>query len=450
MRLEIEGGTPLVGEIEVPADKSITHRSVMFGAMARGESEIIAMRPGQDNGSTAACMAALGADVRRTGEGWVVNSEGTAGWEAPGAPLDCGNSGTTMRLLAGVLAGRGLACTLMGDESLSGRPMGRVAEPLRQCGGRISGTKRASDGRELPPLVIEGGDAFCGGDVRLNVASAQVKSALLLAGVASGKRVRVCEPSLSRDHTERMLRSMGATVNTWHNGDGAWAEVDEGAVLNPLRVHVPGDISSAAFWLVAGAMVPGAAIAVKHVGLNPSRTGILDVLQALGAHVVVRDMEDVGGEPVGTLRITADADLSVPGAGGAAWHVAGALIPRLVDELVVLAALFSQVNGCIEVRDSAELRVKESDRIRETVRLLGAFGVTAEERPDGFAIQGRQQLRAATVDVSGDHRLAMAGAVLALAAPGRSVLHGFDIADVSYPGFVDDMRTLGAHVRCVK
>jgi 3-phosphoshikimate 1-carboxyvinyltransferase len=441
VRLIIEGGMPLKGILEVPADKSITHRALLFSALAQGKSTIEALRPGDDNHSTAKCLRQLGVEVIETPEGWQVRSLGCKRFTAPHEVLDCGNSGTTIRLLTGVLAGLNIKAQLTGDASLSRRPMGRICEPLRALGGNVRGQKIGS--KECPPLEIDLGN-FLGGTRRLNIASAQVKSALLLAGITSGTAVKVSEPMRSRDHSERMLQSMGAKMKTWEDGDGAWVSLAPNATLTPQHVKVPGDISSAAFWLAAALMVEGSDITVEHLGLNPTRTGILDVLESLGVKAGVVQGTPQGGEPVGSVRVvyapTRAQDLIV----------GGPLIPRLVDELIVLAALFSQSEGTTEIRDASEMRVKETDRITETVHLLEAFGVQAEERDEGLVVKGKQPLRAAHVDVKAEHRLAMSAAVLALAAPGTSILDNFEIAEISYKGFAEDMQRLGARVRVEK
>ncbi len=441
MELRIQGGEPLVGELEVPADKSITHRAVMLSALAEGTSTVTARGVGEDNHSTARVMAGLGARVRETGSGFEVEGVGPRGLRPPAGALDCGNSGTTMRLVTGILAGAGVPAELAGDASLSRRPMGRVCKPLRELGGDVAG--RQEGGRELPPLR-SGRGAFRGGHVGLEVASAQVKSSILLAGVASGKAVSVREPSPSRDHSERMLRAVGAKVASRREPAGTmFVELAAGTRLAPSSWRVPGDLSSAAFFLAVGAMVEGSRITIRNVGVNATRTGLLEVLEELGARVVVRDWREEAGEPVATL-IAEPATMRAEAAGGGPTVVAGATIPLVIDELVVLAAIASQAAGVTEVRDAQELRVKESDRVRETVRLLAAFGAGAEERPDGYVVRGPARLKPARVDVSADHRLALTAAVLALAAPGESVLEGFEVAAVSYPEFPDVLQRLGA------
>lgn len=444
MELRIEGGTPLVGDIEVPPDKSITHRALMLSALCEGDSYVEAQGIGEDNQSTARVLAGLGVSLHQQDGGWAITSRGPRHFKEPTHPLDCGNSGTTMRLLSGILAGAGLRAELVGDASLSRRPMGRVCEPLRQLGGDIVGGREGS--RELPPLRIGAGH-FHGGLVDLAVASAQVKSSIILAGVASGCAVTVREPSASRDHTETMLKALGANITTHYELSGSvLVELGAGAMLKPAHWQIPGDFSSAAFFLAAGVLVPGSRVTVRNVGLNTTRKGLLDVLMSFGSPIAIYERRESNGEPVATL--TAEpGPLRVPQSEEASYVIGGAMIPVLIDELVVLAAVASQVHGTTQVQDATELRVKESDRVSETVRLLAAFGVRAEERPDGYVVHGPQQLQAARVDVSADHRLALTAAVLALAARGQSVLTGFEVAAVSYPQFVQALQGLGARVQ---
>lgn len=436
MRLVVDGGHPLRGRVTVPADKSITHRALIFNALATGLGTVRAYAPGQDNRSTAGALRGLGVSIQDTADGWVVQGAGGR-FAAPSSPLDCGNSGTTLRLLCGVLAGAGVRATLRGDASLSRRPMGRVCDPLRALGAAIEGTTR--DGREVPPVRVSAG-AFRGGDMALKIASAQVKSALLLAGVTAGCEVSVKEPSLSRDHTERLLSAMGAAVERTYVGACHRVTLGRRTQLQACNIDVPGDISSAAFLAAAALMVPGSEVVVEAVGLNPTRTGLLEVLESMGADLEPSSVSEASGEPIGTLTVRSWTNTA-----GRVGKVAGAMVPRLVDELVVLAAVGAPAGG-VEFADAAELRVKESDRIDETLRLLRAFGVEGEGRPDGLRVRGGQRLRPAVVDVSTDHRIALTGAVLACAAPGRSVLEGFDVAAVSFPGLPETLRRLGARV----
>jgi len=445
MRLLVEGQTALQGTLRVPADKSMTHRALLMAALCDGESEITAPRVGEDNRSTARALAALGVELAFADDVWRVRGRGAAGLVPPSTPVDCGNSGTTIRLLAGLLAGAGVPATLAGDASLARRPMGRICAPLRALGADLAGELDAR-ARELPPLHIRRG-GFRGGVIDLDIASAQVKSGLLLAGVASGHSVTLSEPAASRDHTERLLTALGAAVATTRDLKGrVRVELAAGAALSPLAWRVPGDFSSAVFALGAALLVPGSKVTVCDVGVNATRTGLLETFEEYGARCVVREWREESGEPVASLTAEASA-LRATRPGGGALRVDGDAIPRLIDELVLLAALASQAEGETLVADARELRVKESDRVAETVRLLAAFGVQARERDDGFAVNGPQALHAAHVDVSADHRLALTAAVLALAAPGESVLDGFEIAAISYPDFVAALTSLGARLR---
>ena len=441
MRVTIEGGAPLKGSVCVPADKSITHRGLMFAAIAEGESLIHAKNPGEDNFSTARVFQQLGVPVSVTEEGWRVQGVGPGGLTPTTEPLDCGNSGTTIRLLAGLLCGGGVPATLVGDESLSIRPMGRICEPLRALGGSIRGADLA--GKETPPLSTSAG-SFGGGEWRQPIASAQVKSCLLLAGLMAGREVSVWEPSLSRDHSERMLRAMGVPVEN-HAVDGGMMATIAGKSPAPRALGtlvVPGDISSAAFWASAALLVPDSAISITGVGLNPSRTGCLEALERFGYQVDCSAELAAGGEDIGTLGVAYQGE----GRGVGDVILGGSLIPRLIDELVVLGALACGRAGTTRVEDAHELRVKESDRVAETARVLRAFGGDVDERSDGYEVRGPTTLRAAEIDVGSDHRVALTAAVLAAAAPGVSVLSGFDVANVSYPSFIEDFRKLGGRI----
>ncbi len=443
MELRIRGGLPLQGEVVAPADKSITHRALILSALAHGQSRISAAGAGADNASTASVLRALGVAV--TGElgDWLVRGGGPAGLRPPSVWLDCGNSGTTMRMMTGVLAGAGIEGELAGDASLNERPMGRVCEPLRALGADVSGGRREQ--RELPPVRV-GKGKFQGGAARLAVASAQVKSAILLAGVASGQAVAVSEPTQSRDHSERMLAAMGADLKRSAGALGHTTVLAAATRLAARDWQVPGDFSSAAFLLAAGLLVPGSEVTVHDVGVNPTRTGLLEICEELGANLQVSRWREEGGEPVASLTAR-PGPLNATGPGDQPTRVGGDTIPRVIDELVVLAPLAAAAQGRLEVADAEELRLKESDRVTQTVALLAAFGVAAEERVDGYVTTGPQPFRPACVDVRGDHRLAMTAAVLALAAPGESTLLGCESIAISYPGFVDALLALGAGVR---
>ncbi|MFM1800009.1 MAG: hypothetical protein RLZZ117_2287 [Cyanobacteriota bacterium] len=429
--LVLPGRRGLRGTVRVPGDKSISHRALLFGAIAEGETCIEGLLPAEDPLSTAACLRAMGVDVSeiRAGERVAVQGVGLDGLREPENVLDCGNSGTTMRLLLGLLAGRsGRHFVLNGDASLRRRPMRRVGAPLAEMGASIHG--RA--GGNLAPLAIAGQNLH-GATIHTPVASAQVKSALLLAALTASGPTTVIEPALSRDHSERMLRAFGADLAVGGAG-GTTVTVTPGASLRGQTVVVPGDISSAAFWLVAGAITPGAELTIENVGLNPSRTGILEVLAQMGARVTVLNPREVAGEPVGDLHVS-HGPLK-------AFSIDGALIPRLVDEIPVLAVAACCADGVSRIHGAEELRVKETDRLAVMARQLGAMGARLEEHADGLTIQGETGLHGAEVDSETDHRVAMSLAVASLVARGDTRLRDSAAAAVSYPGFWDDLARL--------
>jgi 3-phosphoshikimate 1-carboxyvinyltransferase len=431
--LLLPGGGSLAGRVRVPGDKSISHRALLFGAIAEGETRIEGLLPAEDPLSTAACLRAMGVGVSeiRAGEPVLVQGVGLDGFQEPENVLDCGNSGTTMRLMLGLLAGRaGRHFVLTGDGSLRRRPMRRVGGPLSEMGASIHGR----NGGNLAPLAIAG-QHLHGDTIRTPVASAQVKSAILLAALTASGPTTVIEPALSRDHSERMLRAFGADLVVGGPG-GTQVTVTPGAALRAQQVVVPGDISSAAFWLVAGAITPGAELTIENVGLNPSRTGILEVLDQMGAAIEVLNPRDVAGEPVGDLRVVYGPLR--------AFTIGGELIPRLVDEIPVLAVAACCAEGVSRISGAEELRVKETDRLAVMARHLGAMGARLEEHPDGLTIQGFTALHGAEVDSETDHRVAMSLAVASLVAAGDTRLHDSAAAAVSYPVFWDDLARLRA------
>lgn len=441
---------PAGARLEVPGDKSIGHRSLLFAALCDGDVEVSGLSGGQDNARTRAAVDAMGARVVDLGPGRVrVHGVGVDGLRAPAGPIDCGNSGTSIRLLCGLLAGQSFTARLGGDASLSSRPMRRVAEPLARMGARVEGEGRPGRPGEIyPPLTVHGArGAIRGIDELLPVASAQVKSAILLAGLYADGAVRVREPGPSRDHSERMLAHLGAPLRV--EADGAVLLDVRGweRRLRTASLVVPGDPSSAAF-LVAAALVVGAdSVRIDGVCTNPTRTGFLDVLADLGATVEQIDAREVGGEPV--------ADLVVAAAKSGwsalrAAEVAGSITVRSIDELPILSVVAARADGTTQIRDAAELRVKESDRIATTCAMLRAFGVEVEERPDGFAVRGRQdqRLSAAHIDSAGDHRIAMAAAVAALAADGPSRIEDVDNVATSYPGFAEALNRVAGRTVC--
>jgi 3-phosphoshikimate 1-carboxyvinyltransferase len=433
LALGTTAGRSLKGRVQVPGDKSISHRSLLFGAIAEGTTTIEGLLPAEDPLSTASCLRAMGVKVSAIETGQVVQVEGVGldGFQEPESVLDCGNSGTTMRLMLGLLAGRtGRHFVMTGDDSLRRRPMKRVGGPLAEMGACIAGRS----GGNLAPLAIAG-QQLSGQVIRTPVASAQVKSAILLAALTAQGSTTVIEPVQSRDHSERMLRAFGADLTVGGPGNTE-VVVTPGRSLTGQNVIVPGDISSAAFWLVAGAITPGADLTVENVGLNPSRTGILDVLEQMGARIEVLNQRDVAGEPVGDLRVT-HGPLN-------AFEIGADLIPRLVDEIPVLSVAACYATGISRVSGAEELRVKETDRLAVMARQLGVMGARIEEFADGMAIHGETPLKGAEVDSETDHRVAMSLAVAAQIATGSTTLHRPEAAAVSYPNFWDDLERLQA------
>jgi 3-phosphoshikimate 1-carboxyvinyltransferase len=418
--LVITPGRPLQGVLRVPGDKSISHRAAILGAIAHGTTHISGYLRAGDCLSTLRCLRALGVSIAERGEDLEIQGGSLC---EPEEVLDVGNSGTTIRLLMGVLAGQPFHSVLTGDASIRRRPMDRVADPLRRMGARIAGRQ----GGRLAPIAVEGGKLH-GITYTTPVASAQVKSAVLLAGLFAEGETAVREPSQSRDHTERMLGAFGAEVGR----DGLTTRLRGPAALRGATVRVPGDLSSAAYFLVAAALVPGSEVAVTDVGVNPTRAGVLDILRMMGAQVDIRDLRDEGGEPVGTVVIHAGRLRGTT--------IEGDLIPRAIDELPVLAVAAALAEGETLIRDAAELRVKESDRVEILARELGRLGARVKPQPDGLAIVGGQQLRGGRVASGGDHRIAMALAVAGLRADGPVTIDDPDCIDTSFPGFADVLR----------
>lgn len=409
--------TGLRGRIEVTADKSISHRALLLGALANGRTRITNLLESADCVATWRALEALGVRVDREGEVVVVPGVGLRGFSEPTAPIDCGNSGTTLRILSGILAGQAFNALLTGDDSLRRRPMARIMEPLRAMGGVIAGTNG-----DRPPLRIEGRPLH-GADHVLDVASAQVKSCLLLAGLLAEGTTAVTEPAASRDHTERMLRYFGVHIESRGNTH----QITGGQELAGRSVWVPGDLSSAAFFVVGALITAGSELTLPSIGVNPTRAGLLDVAKSMGGNIELRSPRDVGGEPV--------ADLAVSTSELHASDIGGAIVPRLIDEIPILAVTATQAHGTTTIRDAAELRVKETDRIAATVGELKKMGAVIEEREDGMVIQGPARLRGAVCDSHGDHRIAMALAIAALVADGETTIADADCIDVSFPGF---------------
>ena len=429
-KLTIRPGKALRGRLRMPGDKSISHRALLLGAIADGRTQVENLLAAGDCLATLQALRALGVDAEQGSATSVsVHGRGLRGLREPPGVLDCARSATTMRLVAGLAAGQRFLTVLSGHDQLLGRPMGRVVEPLRRMGATILGR----DGGQLAPLAIQGG-RLRGIEHELTVPSAQVKSALLLAGLyAQGPTTIVCAAP-SRDHTERMLLAMGAPV-ALADGQVSVRPVDG---LSPLELTVPGDFSSAAFLIVAATLVPGSEISIDGVGVNPTRTGLLDALASMGATVTVDNWRSDGGEPVADLTVRAS---ELTGA-----TVQGALTVRTVDELPILTIAATQAAGQSEVRDAAEMRVKESDRIAATVEGLRLFGADITPSSDGFVVRGPTPLRGCAVPSYGDHRLAMAFVVAGLVASGETVVHGMDLVSDSYPGFAEALAGLGAEL----
>ena len=433
-----------MGSVPVPADKSIAHRALLFGGIANGITHVKGYAAGADNDATLAAMQQLGAEIERVGERELrIKGTGLFGLRAPSGPIDCGNSGTTMRLLSGLLSAQPFASTLVGDASLSRRPMMRIAAPLRLRGARIEGAAHPKKPHEITaPLHIGplAEDTYLTAlEFESPIASAQVKSAILLSGLYANGATYVREPVLSRDHTERMLAALGVPIRAM----GPMAELDSDAFsgeIDAFEVTVPGDLSAAAFLLAAAHLVPGSRVDLRGVGLNPTRAGVLEVLRDMGGAFEAEAHGESLGEPFGLLRAE-HADLT-----GA--RVGGEIVARGIDEIPILCGLAARAHGTTLIADAAELRVKETDRIAAMAAALRAFGVACEEAPDGLVIEGqpRGPLRAAEVDSRGDHRIAMTAAVLGLVADGKVRVRDVECIRTSFPRFVGTLRALGATV----
>ncbi|HWR55986.1 MAG TPA: 3-phosphoshikimate 1-carboxyvinyltransferase [Negativicutes bacterium] len=427
MNLVIEPRTGLRGDVSVPGDKSISHRAVMFSSLARGATTVKGFLRGADCLSTVACMRDLGIRVEDRETEMVIYGQGLYGLQEPADVLQAGNSGTTIRLLLGILAGHGLYAVLTGDDSIRRRPMGRIIQPLTQMGAEIYG--RA--GNTLAPVVVRGAAALRPVTYHSPVASAQIKSAVLLAGLFLDGETTVIEPSLSRDHSERMLRAFGAKVVS----RGVQSTVSgKASLVSPGVIDVPGDISSAAFLLVAGCIVPDSDILVRGVGVNPTRTGIVEALQQMGADLTLENPRDQSGEPVADIRVRSSRLKGIT--------IGGDLLPRLIDEVPVLAVAAATAEGPTVIRDAAELRVKETDRIQTMARELANMGVTVEEKRDGMIIPGGAVFTGGRCDSHGDHRIAMSMAVAGLIARDATTIADAGSIDVSFPDFAALLRRL--------
>ena len=423
--MKFSSSSPLRGCLNVPGDKSISHRSVMFGALAKGTTEISNFLKGADCLSTISCFRSMGVDIQETDQTILVRGKGLHGLRRPDHVLDCGNSGTTTRLISGILAGQDFDVTLTGDESIQKRPMKRIIEPLSLMGAHILSVR----GNDCAPLSISGSHLH-GISYSTPVASAQVKSAILLAGLYADGETRVTEPARSRNHTELMLASFGADVKT----EGTTAIIRPAKELFSQSIQVPGDISSAAFFMAAALLVPGSEVLLKNVGINPTRDGVLRVFRQMGGEIETASQTSRAGEPA--------ADLLVRSSRLHGTEIGGDIIPTLIDELPVIAAAACFADGVTVIRDAAELKVKESNRIQAMAENLTAMGADVTETEDGMIIRGGKPLHGAVIDSRNDHRIAMTFAVAALASQGEVSIPQWDCVNISYPAFLDDLRSL--------
>jgi 3-phosphoshikimate 1-carboxyvinyltransferase len=407
----------LEGDVRLPGDKSISHRALILGSLADGWSRVHGLSEGADVRSTASCLRALGAEIEDSS----IRGFGLDGMRRAAGPLDCGNSGTTMRLLAGILAAQGFVTELTGDESLTRRPMDRVVKPLLEMGAHAA----------WPPLRVGGKGPLHGIEYRMPVASAQVKSAILLAGLFAEGITVVIEPVPTRNHTELMLRSMGVAVTV----EGERVEVARADKLEAINIDVPGDVSAASFWLVAGGLVQGSSLRLEGVGVNPTRTGFMELLRAGGFNIKASNERVTGGEPVADLEVQAAA-------AGGPLSVGAAQAAEMIDELLVLAVAATQLHGESRITGAAELHVKESDRITAMAEGLQAMGADITALDDGWTIRGPRSLEGARVRSHGDHRVAMALAVAGLLADGTTEIEDAECVEISYPGFFDQVEAL--------
>ena len=415
----------LKGTIRVPGDKSISHRSIIFGSLAKGETKVYDILRGEDVLSTIQVFRDLGVSIQDDGDVIRIQGVGFQGLQVPTAPLDMGNSGTSIRLISGVLAGQDFSVTMVGDDSLSKRPMDRVAIPLRQMGVEIAGQGE----RDCPPLHEKGIHQLQSIHYRLPVASAQVKSALIFAALQAEGESTIIEKEKTRDHTEDMIRQFGGEIQV----DGKTIRIQGGQEFQGQEVIVPGDISSAAFWLVAGLILPDSVIKIENVGINQTRTGILDVIQEMGGDLTVEDRDEKA----------VSASLTVKTSSLKGIRIDGELIPRLIDELPIIALLATQANGQTVIADAEELRVKETDRIQVVADSLNAMGANVVPTEDGMIITGPTPLHGADLETFGDHRIGMMAAIAALLVrDGNVVLDRAEAINTSYPSFFEDLETL--------
>lgn len=426
-RVELKKVKGLKGEITPPPDKSISHRAVIFASLAEGRSRIRNFLRAEDPMSTVNAFRMLGVEIEeRQGSELVIHGKGLFGLKEPFDVVHCGNSGTTIRLLSGVLAGSPFFSVLTGDDSLKQRPMARVIDPLKQMGADISG--RAGD--TLPPIAIRG-KTLRAVDYKLPVASAQVKSSIILAGMFAEGTTTLTEPFKSRDHTERMLASMGVAIEV----EGLTVKLKGGSKLRASDTTVPADFSSAAFFIAAALVVPCSELTIKGVCINPTRTGLLEVIRGMGAEVELSNKRLVSGEPVADIHCRTAAGMK-------GIHIEEDIVPSLIDEFPILCVLATQAEGITDIRGAKELRVKESDRIRAMASELRKFGVELEEYPDGIAIKGKTQLRGCEAESYGDHRIAMSLSIAGLAAEGTTTISDASCVDISFPWFFEVLQRL--------
>lgn len=426
-RIELSKAKRFKGELYPPPDKSISHRAVIISSLSKGKSIIRNFLRAEDPLRTINAFRALGIDIKDTGDEILIEGKGIYGLREPDDVIDCGNSGTTMRLLSGVLSGNPFFSVLTGDESLRRRPMSRVIVPLREMGAEIMARKD-----NFPPIAIKGR--------RLNaikyampVASAQVKSAVLLAGLYAEGETEIIEPFKSRDHTEKMLPAYGAEIKV----EGLHVRIKGGTELRGLEMYVPGDFSSAAFFIVGALLIKDSEIMLRGVGINPTRTGLIEVLKQMGADIGISTIREVSGEPVADIYCRGGRELK-------AITIAGEGIPAMIDEFPVLCVAATQAVGVTTIRGAGELRVKESDRIRAMIRELRKMGAAIEEFEDGLSINGKVGIRGATIESYGDHRIAMAMSIAALIADGTTVINNIASVNISFPGFYDAIGRLTA------
>ncbi len=426
----VEPGGRLQGRLRVPGDKSISHRSIMLGSLADGVTEVTGFLEGEDSLATLNAFRAMGVVIEGPEAGRVtIHGVGMHGLSEPGAPLDLGNSGTSMRLLSGLLAGHGLAVTLTGDSSLSGRPMKRVIDPLRLMGAQIAATERGT-----APLVIAANHPLKGIDYTLPMASAQVKSALLLAGLYAQGETAVTEPAPTRDHTERMLRGFGYAVRR----EGNRISVDGGGRLKACAIDVPADISSAAFFMVGASIAPDSEVVLEHVGINPTRDGVISILRLMGADIALENEREVGGEPVADIRIRSSRLRGI--------DIPEALVPLAIDEFPAIFVAAACAEGTTRLSGAEELRVKESDRIQVMADGLRELGIDAEPTADGIRITGGT-LKGGRVESHGDHRISMSFAMAALRASAPIQIRDCANVNTSFPGFVELVANAGLRIR---